>query len=133
MFIGRVEGWKDNVEDLHPSDGAVTDSWWNVDAMAGGDGLKLAIQFHLSPGLGFKDVIDLGVMIMVVKGGINLDVDSMQREGRVRDLSQPSPGPAAGASNRSDRGQVDHHPLCGCFVPHAKLSSPSSNIGGGGS
>ena len=100
MLIDGIEGWKDDVEDAHLADGSVTDAGGDVDALARADRNSLAVQFHLGIGGAFKDVIDLGMAGVIMRFGIEFDVDGMQAE---RSTGQVSKGPASPTTRAADR------------------------------
>src|SRR5262249_8337555 len=58
-----------------------------------------------------QDVVDLGVVAVVVGPGVGLDLDAVHAGRGARDVPERPPSPAARAAHRVDRAEVGHRGL----------------------
>lgn len=100
----RVEGGDGGVEDCESADGAVSAVGFDEDGVAGFDGVAVAIEFDFA--VAFEDVIDLGVVFVVVGAGIDGDGDEVCRSGLVGVFGEGAAGFAAGAWDGWDIREV---------------------------
>ena len=63
----------------------------------------LAVQLHRRPDGALQDVVDLGMLPVVVGAGVRLDLDPVEAGRGVGHVRERPPGPAAGAAHRVER------------------------------
>ena len=66
----------------------------------------LAVQLDGRAGGALQDVVDLGVLAVVVGARVDLDLDAVDAGRRIGHVGERAAGPAAGATDRLDRGVV---------------------------
>lgn len=103
-FVVGVEGGDGGIEDCELADGAVSAVGLDEDGVAGFDGVAVAIEFNFA--VAFEDIVNFGVVFVVMGAGVDRDGDEVGGGGLVGVFGESASGLAAGAGDGRDIGEV---------------------------
>jgi len=90
-LVFRIKGGHGDVDDFHPANGAVTTTGLNQNRCQGFDWYARAIEFDEAVTVGLQDQVNLRQLLMIVRAGVDADVEVVNCRNRIVGRAERAP------------------------------------------